>query len=227
LGTREKNVDGSFGPYRWQTYGEVDTNKANLARGLAMLDLCPEIEGGFKFCGIWSKNRWEWMTTLLACMHYKITVVGFYDAMGTSSVEFILNQTEMTSIICSGDYIEKIVNMKKDGMAQHIKNLVTIDEIKNEVIQLASENDIKIHTFAEVMKLGEETAAAGKAPEFIEPTPDDYYMFSYTSGTTGDSKGVMLTHNNILSQAWCSLPRTNLVRGDCQISYLPYPHSYE
>ena len=81
-------------------------------------NLCPEVgDEGFKFCGIWSKNRWEWITTLLACMHYKITVVGFYDAMGTSSVEFILNQTEMTSIICSGEYIEKIVNMKKDGMA--------------------------------------------------------------------------------------------------------------
>jgi len=50
-------------------------------------------------------------------MHYKITTVGFYDAMGTSAVEFILNQTEMTTIICSGFYVGKLVQMKSDGMA--------------------------------------------------------------------------------------------------------------
>ena len=93
------------------------------------LDLCPEVgDEGFRFCGIWSKNRAEWMTTLLACMHYKITVVGFYDAMGTSAVEYILNQTEMTSIVCTSDYCEKIFNMKKDGFAQNIKCLVILDE---------------------------------------------------------------------------------------------------
>ena len=50
-------------------------------------DFCPEVDGeedgpAMKFCGVWAKNREEWTTTLLACMHYKITVVGFFDAMG-------------------------------------------------------------------------------------------------------------------------------------------------
>ena len=39
------------------------------------------------------------------------------------------------------------------------------------------------------------------APGFIEPQKDDVYIFSYTSGTTGDSKGVKLTLNNILSNS--------------------------
>ena len=75
------------------------------------------------------------------------------------------------------------------------------------------------------MQAGE--AAGESAPAFEESTKDDFYMFSYTSGTTGDSKGVMLTHNNILSQAWCSLDRLSFAKGDAVISYLPYPHSYE
>ena len=75
------------------------------------------------------------------------------------------------------------------------------------------------------MQAGE--SAGESAPAFEESTKDDYYMFSYTSGTTGDSKGVMLTHNNILSQAWCSIGKLNVVKGDACISYLPYPHSYE
>ena len=197
LGTREKLQDGKFGEYIWQTYGEVDVNKKNLAKGLMSLELCPQQEDGFKFCGIWAKNRWEWTTTLLGCMHYKITSVGFYDAMGTQAVDFILNQTQMTTIICSDVYVSKIVQMKADGMAQHITALVSLDDVSSDVLTKAEENNIKVHTFAAVMQAGE--SAGESAPEFEESAKDDFYMFSYTSGTTGDSKGVMLTHNNILT----------------------------
>lgn len=158
-------------------------------------------------------------------MHYKMTGVGFYDAMGTVSVEFILNQTEMKTIICSGEYIRRIVDMKKDSMASHITALVTMDDIDAGLIEEASENSITIHTYASLIEKGEKSK--DEAGEFVPATKDDFYMFSYTSGTTGDSKGVMLSHNNILSQAWCALSRTNLSRGDSQISYLPYPHSFE
>ena len=34
----------------------------------------------WRFMGVWAKNRWEWTNTLLACMHYNVTTVGFYDA---------------------------------------------------------------------------------------------------------------------------------------------------
>jgi len=49
--------------------------------------------------------------------------------MGTASVDFILEQTEMKTIICSGEYIKRMVQMKADGLAQHITALVTLDEI--------------------------------------------------------------------------------------------------
>ena len=103
LGTRPKlsvpEADGNeFGAYTWLSYEQVDENSKNLARGLRKNNFCPEVadefEGKhFSFCGIWSKNRQEWLTTLLGCMHYNYTVVGFYDAMGVKSVDFILNQT--------------------------------------------------------------------------------------------------------------------------------------
>jgi long-chain acyl-CoA synthetase len=81
-----------------------------LAKGIWNLNLCPQVqgeEGGkhMRFTGIWSKNREEWNVTEFASMYLNSTIVGFYDSMGDSAVEFILNQTELTTIFCSAAYL--------------------------------------------------------------------------------------------------------------------------
>jgi len=55
--------------------------------------------------GIWAKNREEWITSLIGTMMVSTTVVGFYDAMGPPAVDFITNQTELSTIACSGPFV--------------------------------------------------------------------------------------------------------------------------
>ena len=55
----------------------------------------------------------------------------------------------------------------------------------------------------------------------------DFPIFSYTSGTTGDSKGVKLTHKGLMLAVETSKPAIEYTRDDIYISYLPYAHSYE
>jgi len=58
------------------------------------LDLSPEIEGEgimWRFAGIWSKNRPEWLMTALGCMYVRTATVGLFDAMSNSAVDFIVN----------------------------------------------------------------------------------------------------------------------------------------
>jgi long-subunit acyl-CoA synthetase (AMP-forming) len=101
LGTREllgqEEVDGKkvnkFGSYKWQSYKEVDDRAQNLARGMNKMNLAVETEGDGKkwhFVGIWAKNRQEWTTTHIANMYMTYTTIGFFDSMGVSSVDFIL-----------------------------------------------------------------------------------------------------------------------------------------
>ena len=66
----------------------------------------------------------------------------------------------------------------------------------------------------------------------IIPSPDDVYMFSYTSGTTGNPKGVQLTHKMILGCAYAVSTRVScggnpLNSSDSYVSYLPAAHSFE
>jgi len=78
---------------------------------------------------VWAKNRWEWLATHIANMYFTVTTIGFFDSMGAGSVDYILNQTELTSIFASNDYINKILTMKKDGIATKIQNLVAFDDV--------------------------------------------------------------------------------------------------
>ena len=57
--------------------------------------------------------------------------------------------------------------------------------------------------------------------------PDDLAAIVYTSGTTGHSKGVMLTHNNLVSDATATVVLVNVSKDDRFLSILPLPHTYE
>ena len=59
-------------------------------------------------------------------MRYNITAVGFFDAMGAAQMDFILNQTEMTTVVCAAEYIPKFIQMKSDGLAGTVKNIVSL-----------------------------------------------------------------------------------------------------
>jgi long-subunit acyl-CoA synthetase (AMP-forming) len=62
-------------------------------------------------------------------------------------------------------------------------------------VESAASVDIKVYSFKFILEQGDKE---GKAPAFKKCTEYDCPLFSYTSGTTGDSKGVKLTHRNLL-----------------------------
>ena len=66
----------------------------DIARGINVRGLATETEGDgkkWRFVGIWSKNRYEWLVTHIANMYYNMTKIGFFDSMGFQSVDYILN----------------------------------------------------------------------------------------------------------------------------------------
>lgn len=70
-----------------------------------------------KICGIWSKNRWEWLSTQIASWFMNSCVTGFYDSMNDSAIKYIIDQTQMTIIFCEGKYVQRLIDMKKAGKA--------------------------------------------------------------------------------------------------------------
>ena len=113
----------------WKTWKQVDELVENYARGMKKLDLLPDIEneGKWKFMGILAKNRWEWICTELASVRQGGTTVAFYDTLGPAAVEFIINQTQLTTISCSGNYLDTLIKLKGTGRIPTLQNLVSFD----------------------------------------------------------------------------------------------------
>ena len=121
LGTRDDSQPGR--PYVWKSYSEVNEIATHYTRGCMKLGMLPEIKGDgrtFRFMGIYAKNREEWIITDIANMKNAVTTVAFYDTLGPAAVEFVINQTELTSISCSGNYVPGLIKLKEEGKAQTI-----------------------------------------------------------------------------------------------------------
>ncbi len=87
--------------------------------------------------------------------------------------------------------------------------------------QLAKERGVQLYSLADVEEIG---ARSGRPMR--PPRGDDIITVNYTSGTTGDPKGVVLTHANIVAATACSRCSGNLGPADTHISYLPLAHIY-
>ena len=73
-------------------------------------------------------------------MVQRATLVGFYDTQGETTVEYCLNQTKMSTIFGTKEYLPKLTDMKKKGMAQYITNFVLFEATSSEEeVQAAKE----------------------------------------------------------------------------------------
>ena len=131
----------------------------------------------------------------------------------------------MTTIFGTADYAKKILDMQETGKASKIKNLIIIGEttISAELTAKADARGTALKRFQDVIEVGK---ANSSSPRTV-PRPEDVYVLSYTSGTTGDSKGVKLSHSNLMAAAKGGAKNSDVRAGEAVISYLPFTHSFE
>ena len=113
LGKRDEKKEGR--PYVWMSWNEADDYVTGLARGFKALNMMPDIESDGKkwnFVGIYAKNRPEWVLCDLASASLNGTTIAFYDTLGPQAIEFVINQTELTTICCAGASLSKIILLK-------------------------------------------------------------------------------------------------------------------
>ena len=198
-------VDGE-----WKKYSITDfiNTVDELSRGL--------IKAGIKRndkVAVMSPNRPEWNFSDFAIMQIGATQVPMYPTLAENDIKFILNDAEVKIVFVSDEAIyKKIKKVKEEGNLDIA--VYTFDKID------------KLPNWTAILELGKQNVEINLEEHRSQIKSDDLLTLIYTSGTTGTPKGVMLTHENLISNVMYSsrLYPDNVKRA---LSFLPLSHIFE
>ncbi|PSK41107.1 hypothetical protein C7M61_000779 [Candidozyma pseudohaemuli] len=225
-------------PYKYQLYPEVLKLIKQYGHGMVKIGIKPNQENKLH---IFASTSHKWMKTYLATQTQNIPIVTAYDTLGEQGLTHSLVLTESNAVFTDNNLLSQLINPLKK--AENVKTIIHSDKIDPEdkraggkfykEAQKAKEEiekirpDIQFISFDEVVEAGKD-----KASEEIKYTakPEDTSCIMFTSGSTGDPKGVLLTHANIVAgvagPSTCA-GRDLVSKNDRVIAFLPLAHIFE
>ena len=185
---------------RW-TYRELHEEVEKTARGLAALGL----QAGDRV-GVWAGSCAEWILLQLACPRIGVTLVSVNPAYRAAELGYILRKSKMSAIFhfpnCARADYDAILREACDGEAQ-------------------LRHDVRIGTESWQAMID---AASGVTLATTSIEPHAVANLQYTSGTTGNPKGVQLTHHNLVNNAQLTARGLGLTEHDRVCQTFPLYH---
>lgn len=192
-------------------------NQGNkISRGLLKLGIKP----GDKIALITTNSRTEWAIMDLGLSQIGVVSVPVYPSISSEDYEFIFSNAEVKYCFVSDkELLDKVMKIKHQ--VPSLQGIFTFDNINGAA------------NWKEILDLGEDDSTQIEVEDLSKAiNPDQIATIIYTSGTTGRPKGVMLSHENIVSNLLACLPRIpkkkNLDYKDTRVlSFLPICHIFE
>lgn len=150
---------------------------------------------------------------------YKIGAVGVpinFMISKAEEIKFILNDSKAKAVVTQAEFLRHYAKVKKD--LPSLNYIFSTDEISSSVKEL---NDPNIKLFWPAIK----ESKFNPQTLSVKPAAEDVAMILYTSGTTGNPKGVMLTHNNILADVHSLVISFKITDDDSMLCILPMFHT--
>jgi len=169
-----------------------------------------------KIAVISTTNRTEWNVMDIGVLQIGAQNVPIYPTISEEDYEYILNHSEATYCFISDiDIFNKLKNIQ--SKLPYLKEIFSFNDIPN------------CKSWRELLELGKDPSNQEAVEERKNKvTPHDLATIIYTSGTTGRPKGVMLSHNNIVSNVLDSADRIPFEESQSiGLSFLPICHVFE
>ena len=174
------------------------------------------IQKNDKIAIISSNNRTEWHIMDIGILQTGAQTVPIYPTISETDYEYILNHSEAMYCFVSDEEVLGKINQIKANVPK-LKEVYSFNEIAG------------CKNWSELLELGSDDSIQDEVEERKNNvTPLELATIIYTSGTTGKPKGVMLSHNNIVSNVLDSADRIPFNPGESRaLSFLPICHIYE
>lgn len=210
------------------SYKQLDDKTDLLAKGLLALG----IKKG-DHVAVWSTNIPEWIDMLFACTKIGAVLVTVNTLYRTSELEYVLKQSDSTHLFVMDGF--KNINYTDTvyEIMPELKNCDPAEEFMfdklpflKRVVYIGEDSREGMLPYEKIYELG--AAVSFEALEAVKKTLDihDVINMQYTSGTTGFPKGVMLSHFNILNNAYAIGQGMNFSNADRLCIPVPFFHCF-
>lgn len=204
---------------QWKSYTAVECKElvykmaaSFLRLGISGNDLTSESQGKI---AIISNNRPEWILSDFATQITGAVLVPIYPSITHAEWEYILNEAQVSILFVSDRSIYKKLSLIKDNVPS-LKHIYSFDQIEG----VAHWSELLLDVTVSEIDTIEKIKGTLK--------PEHLATIIYTSGTTGNPKGVMLSHNNIISNVKSCMECFNFCGSDeSALSFLPLNHIFE
>ncbi|KAL4147322.1 hypothetical protein PRNP1_011078 [Phytophthora ramorum] len=208
---------GKPGAYEWVTLNDFLPVVEACASGMSHT---LQLQRG-AIVGVFAKNSYQWSIVEHSTSRMAYALVPLYDTLGPTAIPFILNHTEMSVVFCGKDQFKTLMGVVHE--CPSVKTVVQFEDgIDEEEKVLAQKHKVTLMTLSQVIEDGRKNVVPADPP-----LPSDLATICFTSGTTGDPKGAMLTHANMMAAAACAFNFTLTLPTDVHLSYLPLAHCFE
>ncbi len=197
---------------KWVTYStqQVIDNSNQLALGLLELGAQPG-----DMVALIANNRPEWLFADYAMQLTGVINVPIYPTISENDLKFIFNDAGIKYVfVSSNDLYKKVKGILNDTPT--VKEIITFNKIEG------------AKHWSELLEAGKKSTKQSQLDQIkASVKPNDLATILYTSGTTGNPKGVMLSHDNIVSQIHAVKSRMPVDSRHKALSFLPLNHVYE
>ena len=194
-----------------KTYLQADSDIKSF--GTAMLNR--KIKN--KKIGVIGKNRYEWCMTYLGTTTAGMIIVPLDKLLPEKELETLVRRSEIEVIVCDSQYIDTFKKLKKDKKVL-LHTIISMDEIK----------DKDVLTWKNVIKEGKKLIDKGDTKyDEVEIDENALSVLLFTSGTTSEAKGVMLSQRNICINIEDVTTHAKMYPTDAILSVLPLHHTFE
>lgn len=209
---------GGYAP-GWRTVGWTDLREQALDVAGALI-AAGVVQGDR--VALMASNRIEHVVADLGAVHAAAVSMSVYNTLSVEQVAYVAGHAEPAVVVLeTADHLARWERALAETTS--IRKVVLIDAE-------APAGDDRFESWDDFLAAGRSWRAEN-APELeartAAITPDDPLTILYTSGTTGNPKGVVLTHHSVLFECACSLRVAAAVQDNEFISYLPFAHIAE
>ncbi len=206
----------SKGEWKSISYGDAYDMFSILGFGLLSLGVKEKDK-----VGILSENRPEWCLFDWACTYFNFISVPVYQTSIPKQINYILNHSECKVVVVSNrEQLNKIIQLK--AKLKHMEYAILLDDVEHD--------EDWVITYKDLCAAGLKAQKESKLSilDYAQKVKhDDLWSIIYTSGTSGDPKGVLLTQFNVCANIQQIQAHVNFPANRRWLSFLPLSHSFE